>query len=343
MGVIFLLNLFHLSRQSVRETAPDDILVSILIPARNEENNLGRLIPTLLGQQYRAFELIVYDDASEDDTWRVINSFDDKRIRALRGDGPPAGWAGKVHALHMAAQSAKGDAFLFLDADTVLKTPASLGRIIAKYQQMPPKSVLTGMPHYKGKGLILVSLVTHALLVSIPWGLLRWLPFASMSALNGQCWMIEANVYRKYKPHEQVAGEVLEDVLIGRYLKKMGISPFLADLQQDIAVYMYTSFSDAWQGFRKNVYLLMGNNLIGFLCVFLMFGVIFVAAPFLDPRMFVLVYLNKLAADLRSRFSVWISLAAPLGFLLGSTLQIDSAWNNMLGSVKWKGRKVGSH
>lgn len=342
MSVIFLLNLLHFSKQSAREHA-DNPLVSILVPARNEEHNLRRLIPALLNQHYRSFELIIYDDASEDGTWQVINSFDDNRIRGLRGEGPPAGWAGKVHALHQAAQRASGEAFLFLDADTELKTPEALGRIIAKYQDMPTNSVFTGMPHYKGKGLILVSLVAHALLVSIPWGLLRWIPASSMSALNGQCWMIDRRLYHKYEPHRQVAGEVLEDVLIGRYLKKMGISPFLVDVQQEIAVHMYASFTDAWRGFRKNVYLLMGNNPISFLFVFMLFGVIFVAAPLIDPRMLVLVYLNKLATDIRSRFSLWISLLAPLGFLIGSTLQVDSAWSNLLGKVEWKGRKVVSH
>ncbi len=340
MGVVFLLNLIHLGKQSLQDAPREDLKISILIPARNEEKNLRRLIPSLLEQQFETFELIIYDDASEDDTWRVINSFEDDRIHALQGKGPPAGWAGKVHALYQAVQTARGDAFLFLDADTLLKSPGALGDIVAKYQQMPAHSVLTGMPHYKGEGLLLVSLVTHALLVSIPWGLLRWLPFSSMSALNGQCWMIDARLYRQHEPHKQVAGEVLEDVSIGRYLKKMGISPFLVDLQQELAVYMYPSFNSAWLGFRKNVYLLMGNNPVSFLFVFLLFGVIFVAAPMIDPRMFILLYLNKLATDLRSRFSPWISLGAPLSFLLGSTLQIDSAWSNLIGNVQWKGRKM---
>lgn len=340
MAGIFLMNLVHLRRRTGGATVNPQLFVSVLIPARNEAENLRRLIPSLLNQRHRNFELLVYDDASDDDTWRVINSFSDPRVRPLRGTGPPAGWAGKVHALFQATRFASGRALLFLDADTTLKDSGALERLICQYQQMPAKSVLTGMPHYQGRGLLLVSLVAHALLVSIPWGLLRWLPIPSMAALNGQCWMIDAACYRDLEPHLHVAGEVLEDVGIGKYLKKEGISPYLVDLQREISVFMYASFGDAWRGFRKNVYLLMGNHPASFLLVFSLFGLIFVLSPFIDPRMLILIFLSKLGTDLRSRFSPLISLLAPLGFLLGSTLQLDSAWHNLTGRVTWKGRNV---
>src|SRR5690606_39017507 len=76
--------------------------LSVLIPARNEEENLRRLLPTLAAQDYPGFEVIVYDDGSEDGTAAVVEALEDERFRLLRGEGPPAGWVGKVHALYRA-------------------------------------------------------------------------------------------------------------------------------------------------------------------------------------------------------------------------------------------------
>ncbi len=345
IALIFLSNLFYLWRRKSQSRlggslSTDHPLVSILIPARNEAKNLRRLLPSLLCQQFDNFQLIVYDDASEDDTDAVIASYADNRICALRGTGPPDGWTGKVHALHQAARHATGEVMLFLDADTSLKDPGALGRLVAAFQALPARSVLTSMPDYQGKGLTLVSLATHSILASIPWLFVRWLPFSSLGVLNGQCWMIDAKTYQKHQPHAQVAGEILEDVLIGRYLKKQGISPALVDVQSEVTVHMYDSFADAWRGFRKNVYLLMGNNLLLFVGIFVLFATLFVVPAFLEPRLLFLVYFNKLLTDHRSGFSFTISLIAPLCYILGSTLQLDSAWNHLTGRVTWKGRPV---
>ena len=258
----------------------------------------------------------------------------------MQGSGPPEGWTGKVHALHQAARHARGDLMLFLDADTTLKDPDALSRLVAAHQALPPKSVLTSMPDYRGKGLALISLATHSILASIPWLFVKRLPFSSLGVLNGQCWMIDTQTYRTFEPHAQVAGEILEDVLIGRYLKKQGISPALVDVQGEVAVHMYDSFAEAWRGFRKNVYLLMGNNPLLFLGIFVLFATIFVAPVILEPRLLFLVYFNKLLTDQRSGFSFTISMIAPLCYVLGSTLQLDSAWNHLTGRVTWKGRPV---
>lgn len=341
MAIIFISNLFYLRKRRHRNPSGKAVFISVLIPARNEAINLRRLIPNILSQQFTSFELIVYDDASEDGTWDVIKSFNDDRIKALQGEGPPPGWAGKVHALHQASTYACGEAFLFLDADVTFKDADALGRLVSAYQNLPPDSVLTSLPHYQGKGLTLVSIATQSLLVSIPWHLVRRTSAPSLSALNGQCWMIDAEAYQTHQPHKAVANEVLEDVLIGRYLKKNGIFPALVDLQNELSVRMYNSFGNAWRGFRKNAFLLMGNNLTSFICLFSLFLILFVVPPFLQLELLVLIYFNKLIADWRGRFSFNISLITPLCYLLGSTLQLDSAWHYLTGYVTWKGRKVG--
>ena len=342
MFLTFVSNLIYLRRQTPAPLPEPAPRLSVLIPARNEAANLRRLLPSLFEQSYENVEFIVYDDASRDETWDVLAAATDQRLIRLRGSGPPAGWIGKVHALYQATRHASGDYFLFLDADTELAGPDALHRIVSRFLGLPPRSVLTGLPRYGGGGLLLVSLVANAALAAIPWLAVRPLPFPSLGALNGQCWMISALNYRALEPHRHVAGEVLEDVYIGRYLKKNGIAPALVDLRDAVKVYMYNDPPGAWRGFRKNIYPLMGNNVPGFIALFLLYFAVFVAAPFISPWLLAGVYLNKLATDRTCGFPVRISLLAPLAYALGSILQVDSAWHNLTGAVYWKGRRVKS-
>ena len=339
---IFTANLFYLRRrkkQTSLKNAPS-VSVSILIPVRNEENNLQRLLPSLLTQRYPNFEIIVYDDDSDDLTWNVITSYKDARLKCVQGEGPPPGWVGKVHALYQASRHASGEYYLFLDADTKLEDEHALERIVHTFTTLPPQRVMTALPRYRGAGLLLVSLVPNALLTYIPWPLVSLTPQESLSALNGQCWMIDASTYHMHEPHREVANEILEDVMIGRFLKTKGIIPVLTNLQKEVAVYMYSGFSDAWQGFRKNAYLLLGNSKLSFGLYIIFMMVVFLMSPSFAPWILGLVYLNKLATDRACKFPLWLTLLAPLSFVLGVTLHIDSAWHHLSGNVSWKGRTV---
>ena len=95
-------------------------MVSVIVPARNEEANIGNCLESLVRQDYPDFEIIVVDDNSEDATARVAQSIAqrDHHVRVLCGEPLPAGWAGKPYACFQAAQQAKGDWLLFTDADT---------------------------------------------------------------------------------------------------------------------------------------------------------------------------------------------------------------------------------
>src|SRR5690606_21293785 len=111
--------------------------VSVVIPARNEAENLRRLLPSLRSQSYPSFDVIVYDDQSDDGTWEVLHEVDDPRLRVMRGDGPAPGWLGKVHALYSATRGASGELLLFLDADAELKDPDALRRLVDRFESLP--------------------------------------------------------------------------------------------------------------------------------------------------------------------------------------------------------------
>jgi glycosyltransferase involved in cell wall biosynthesis len=341
MGVTLLANLWQLRRSRPREHpgAPRPRL-SVLVPARNEAANLRRLLPSLLSQEYRDLEVIIYDDGSEDATWDVLQRVRDLRLKTMRGSGPPAGWVGKVHALYRASLEATGELLLFLDADAALKDPRALARLVSRFDSLPRGSVLTGLTHLRGGGGLLVSLVPFILLSQLPLALVPRTPFTRLSGLNGQCWMIRRSDYERFAPHRANRNEVLEDIRIGQYLKRQGIIPYMADLQNEVEVWMYRSVPDAWAGFRKNVYPFMGEKPWSFLVQHLLYLALFVATPLVSPWFIAGWYGLKAVSDRFVRYPITVTLATPLSLGLGALLQLDSAVSHWTGHVRWKGRSV---
>ncbi|MCD8260151.1 MAG: glycosyltransferase, partial [Bacteroides sp.] len=93
--------------------------LSILIPARNEEKNIGNLLHDLGSLYYPHIEIIVYDDESTDRTVEIASSYLPSlpELRIIRGTPPPPGWLGKNYACYQLAKEARGGKLLFLDAD----------------------------------------------------------------------------------------------------------------------------------------------------------------------------------------------------------------------------------
>ena len=337
---VLLANLAYLRRQPTDTAAPLPSL-TVCIPARNEAENLRRLLPSLQKQDYSELDIRVWDDGSEDDTWAVLNEHENERLTPLRGTDPPNGWVGKVHALYQCTREADGDRYLFLDADAELKGTDALRRLVARHERAPT-NVSSGFPDLRGGAMLLVSLVPHALLRSLPWPLVARTEAASLSALNGQCWLIDADVYHAHEPHEHAKNDVLEDVAIGRYLKSTGHPPTLLDVQDLVSVYMYESYGEAWRGFRKNTYLLLGGTPASFLVMYTGFVLTWLVAPFLSIWFLVSLYGLKMVTDRASGASATVSLLAPVSYLLGLLLMLDSALHHWSGRVSWKGRSVPS-
>ena len=97
--------------------------VSILIPARNEEENIGTLLEQLSTLEYSKFEIIVYNDHSADKTENIVKHWAALKptIKIINGQKPPQGWLGKNYACHQLSQAATGHVLLFLDADVSVK------------------------------------------------------------------------------------------------------------------------------------------------------------------------------------------------------------------------------
>lgn len=338
-----LANRLYTARMAKRNNTGGNPLprISVVIPARNEAANLHQLLPSLQRQEYPYFEVLVYDDASEDETWEVIQGYSSKHLRGIRGKGPASGWLGKPHALFQASKHATGDVLLFLDADACFLHPKALSHLVVQFSGLPTQAYLSGLPKLTGAGLLLVSLVPFLVTAALPMNLMRFGQFKSLSMLNGQCWMIRREHYEVLQPHEFAKDRILEDVEIGRYLKGQGVMPYLADLKKILSVRMYDDFKDAWRGFRKNFYLVIGGG-HPLLFVILWIGLtgLFVGAWWASPWFLLAGVALKTLVDRFSGFSIGYSLLAPVSYILLSALLLDSAFSHLTGRVVWKGRRL---
>ena len=354
LGVLALVaaNAATMARSRRRRAPADGVRVSVLVPARNEEANLERLLPTLLAQDLPNAEFIVVDDASEDGTARVLAAFAarDPRLTPVAGSGPPPGWVGKVHALYQATRRATGDLYVFLDADAELADAGALRRLAERWAAAGGAgNAVTGLPRYRDRGpaALLTSLVPFAVLAALPVWLVPRTRQASLGALNGQIWLLGADDYRRLEPHDALRDEVLEDVMIGRYLKRQGVRLWFVDLAGEVAVEMYRSWGEAWAGFRKNAYLLAGGSPLAFALFFAAYGLWWVvpaAMPLVAGAAgwwpVLTLCAVKLAIDRIGRFPLWVSALAPLTLAAGAALQLASALAHRRGTVAWKGRTV---
>jgi glycosyltransferase involved in cell wall biosynthesis len=238
--------------------------VSILIPARNEENSIALLIEKLLNQSYTHFEVIVYDDNSQDATARIVKtlSCNDQRIRLIEGGSLPSGWLGKNHACHNLAASAKGDFLLFLDADVI---PANnfVSKIVA-FAQHKGSSLVSLFPMQQKKSVgekLVVSLMYDILLSLLPLAFVVKSKRHSFSGANGQCMLFSRSAYEKHHPHWWKKDEPVEDIAIIKLFKKLD-EPCVTLLgHSDIACRMYNNGAEAVRGFAKNIFRFFSNSI----------------------------------------------------------------------------------
>ncbi|MEZ0322121.1 MAG: glycosyltransferase [Thermus sp.] len=216
--------------------------VSLLVPARNEAENLRRTLPTLLRQG--ALEVLVLDDLSEDGTAEVAWALgkDHPGFRLLRGKPLPRGWTGKNWACWQLAQEARGEVLVFTDAD-VLWEEGALGGLL---KALEGREMVSALPRQEAEGLGVQATVPFAM-----GGLFSFLPYPLLLALrvaNGQVLAFRKEAYLALGGHLAVRGEVLEDVALARRARRYGL--FLAP--RLFRARMYRGYREVVAGFGKN-------------------------------------------------------------------------------------------
>ena len=236
--------------------------VSVIVPARNEEANIERVLRSLAGQQ-GVREILVVDDNSEDRTAEIVRALKAEiaTLRLLRVDSLPEGWLGKTYAVSLAAREAAGDWLLFTDADTE-HLPGSLAatleiaeRLGADLFSLSPGQIT---PTWWEKAVIPLVYVKLARLyrfedVSNP--------ASPAAAANGQYLLIRRAVYERVGGHAAIHNQVLEDVELAKRVKTGGGKVVFMPGTAWVRTRMYSAFGEMWAGWSKNLYLLYGRSL----------------------------------------------------------------------------------
>lgn len=259
-------------------------LVSVLIPARNEESNIGGCLAHVLNQSYTNFEVIVLDDQSEDDTYKIVAEMKKKHpnLKLFRGKDLPRGWNGKNWACHQLSQKARGEIIIFVDADCILApwTIASALGMMERYGL----DLLSSFPTQKLKGVagfLLVPVMDWLLLSFLPLRMVYLSPHKSFVAANGQFMAFIRKCYDAIGGHKGVADQVVEDMELARAIKTRGFRMMTALGGPSISCTMYTSFADAVRGFSKNFYPGFNTTPLRFSCMIALFAFFYLAPFFL--------------------------------------------------------------
>ena len=342
--------------------------LTVIVPARNEEDMIGECLRTLVAQSDDVFklgrdwELIVVDDHSTDRTAQIARGF--AGVTVMEAEKLQAGWTGKNNALWTAARKARGKWLLFTDADT-MHEPGNLHR--AMHEAARHKvGMLSYSPRQIVKGFAqrtLMPLVFSELALAYPPSKVSN-PNERVAAANGQFLLIEREAYRRLGGHAAVADSVLEDVELAFLAKRRKVGLWFRYADDALSTRMYRTTAAMMEGWTKNLALLFNNTLAMVLWkaldIVLLVGLPWLAVELWQARfgvhglqwlgagwVLLLLWVRNLfrfyARVAKSHFPFVDCALSPLGLPLFVVLLYRSWFQHrVLKRVSWKGRAYAS-
>ena len=230
--------------------------VTVLIPARNEEKNIGQVLSSLREQTYINYDVIVLNDSSEDDTAAIVNQFMDTDfpIQLIEGAPTPSGWLGKHWACHQLSSKATGYFWLFMDADTVLNRDAI--RAAVDEAVLENSDLLTMIPSRSANNFIergLYGFIDWAIFAWLPLQVAHWSKNSYLSASYGQFMLFRNKSYLAIGGHEQIKDIAVDDFGLGRLIKKSGFYWTLKDGTHMVTALPYSGFWESVKGVSRSL------------------------------------------------------------------------------------------
>ncbi len=335
--------------------------VSVIVPARDEERNIRRCVESLLAQDYPNYEVIVVDDGSTDATPELLEQMRQtpvgrQRLRVVRVEALPSGWAGKPHALHTGAQAADGEWLLFTDADTY-HTPRALRSAVTRASSDGADLFTIGTsqdaPDFWNRVLMPIaymgiSFMYPPLLVNSSW--------SKVAIANGQFLLIRHALYERLGGYDTdgLRATIVDDLALALVVKRAGGRLRFVDGRGLVTTHMYHSLKEHWNGWGKNA--VAGSR--GGLALFALMapGLILISAA-----QFALLAAGLLRRDGRMTLAGALPVAAtlayrayldrmlaiplrygwthPLGGCVFAGILARSFWHRLRGvTVPWRGR-----
>ena len=323
--------------------------VSILIPARNEAENIIFLLESIKSQDYSNYEVIVLDDGSTDDTFDLVSQFSNgyQKFQVIKGKPLPVDWLGKNYACHQLAALADGKYLLFLDADESIKR-GLINSLIDRAEggSLALLSVFTNQVMISIGEKLTVPLMHFILLNLLPLRLVRYAKNPAFAAASGQCMFFNAKKYRENNWHEKVKHQVVEDVEIIKLIKQEELNAEALLGNGLIYCRMYKSVTESLNGFSKNLLAGFGNNILILLFYLLLviIGPVVLVLNFNADLLVLpitLIVLSRMMISYLSGQNVLVNLILhPLQMLFFLIISFISIQKHIFKKGTWKGRTI---
>ena len=231
---------------------------SVVIPARNEVANIRACVESVLAQEGVDVELVVLDDASTDGTTEVLAEMarEDERLRVeTGGDALPEDWFGKAWALQRAQRHASREWLVFVDADVQLH-PQAVASVVA-YAEEEQSDMVSGIGRLEMLSFwerIMQPAVAGLILAGNDMDAVNDPEKSNRVLANGQFIAVRRTAYDAIGGHEAVRQNVLDDVGLAEAVTEAGFSYRFLVLRELFSCRMYTSFSEIWAGWSKNLF-----------------------------------------------------------------------------------------
>lgn len=365
--VYWLHNQYHLDIVVTPTAPPSNApLISVCVPARNEERNIRACIEAILAGDYPKFEVIVLEDRSTDETPEILRQLvaHNDRLSVIHGADLPHGWAGKPHALFQASAAARGEWLCFVDSDTFLSPnalSASYANAIETDADMFTIMTFQILGSFWEK--VVMPIVMTALSVGFSPRKVND-PNSKDAIANGQFILIKRSVYDAIGGHERVKDQIVEDKAIAEQVKWNGYRLVVANGFSVARTRMYTSLTEMWEGWTKNIYLGLSDRrslmLLGAVGAFLaLFAALFLPLwPLLGLFWFLqgggwlawsviaeslilwsFIIYARAQVSKGMGISPWYALTLPLGAAVFAAMMFTSTWRVLSGrGISWKGR-----
>ena len=227
-------------------------LISVIVPARNEEKYIEKCVQSILDQNIKNYELLLIDDNSTDSTFGLMENFrKDPRVKIFKAGEKPSGWVGKNWPCYVGYQNSKGKYLMFTDADTVHSNRSvrdSLSTLIKE-----KLDVITAVPNLKYPNLI-VKMVLPVLSVFM---FTRYSPMrvndpnVSIGYLFGSFFVITRECYESVGTHAVVKSEIVEDGALGKKLKEEGYNLKMFRGEDLLEAYWARDFDTLWNSLKR--------------------------------------------------------------------------------------------
>ncbi len=333
--------------------------LSVIVPARNEEDCIGECLRSLASQSDAVFalgvnwEILAVDDGSTDRTREIATGIEGVTI--IEAAPLPRGWTGKANAVWTAAKQARGEWLLFTDADTVhepgdlIRALHEAGKTKAAMLSYSPRQIVIGFWQRA-----LMPLVFCELALAYPPEKVSD-PESTLAAANGQFILVKGESYFAVGGHAAIAESVLEDVALARRIKRRKLGLRFRYAPDALSTRMYRSLGQMYEGWTKNLALLFGNALMlaawRVIDLLLLIGLPAIFFALYRPLLLWWALMALWARTLwrfyrrvaRSNFPFWDCAAAIFGLPLFSWLLARSWFHHTLKKrVVWKGRSYAS-